>query len=397
MLPLRTSAQVHRVTEPVILKVVGLADFAAGRWAPQRMLLDTRDTGVGARLDDLLALPWGGVLTAAPHRPHERWDSLVNVTDLDIAEAAAVGDVVRLSPGARYVQNLYRRGASSNTLFITERCNNFCLMCSQPPRDVDDDWRIAELFHTIELMDQDLPWLGITGGEPTLIGSRLADLMAHCADHLPTTGLHVLTNGRRFADTAFTAQFRGRHPKTTWAVPLYGDTAALHDYVVQAKEGFAETVRGLYALHRAGQSIEIRIVLQKPTAERLPAIAEFILRSFPFVDHIALMGLEPTGFARANREALWIDPADYTEQLSVAIDTLHGAGLRVSIYNLPLCVLPVELWPFSRQSISDWKQHHLPLCASCSVKDRCGGFFASHTPQWQSRKVHALVHQEQRS
>ncbi len=31
------------------------------------------------------------------------------------------------------------------------------------------------------------------------------------------------------------------------------------------------------------------------------------------MDHVALMGMENTGFAIANNDILWIDPVDYQE------------------------------------------------------------------------------------
>ena len=37
-------------------------------------------------------------------------------------------------------------------------------------------------------------------------------------------------------------------------------------------------------------------------------IADFIVRNLPFVERVALMGLEITGLTRANLEELWIDP-----------------------------------------------------------------------------------------
>ncbi len=390
MLTLRIAATIVGVTEPRILKVIGLGDFASGQWPIEQSLLDIRGIGSDCDRASLLSLPWAGVLAGKkPYLPADY--AGVVVCELGNDEVVQPGDVIRLSPGARYVQNLYRRLAHANALFITERCNNWCLMCSQPPRNIDDTWRIPELFQTVDLIDQTLEWLGITGGEPTLIGERLKALLAHCRQQLPATGVHVLTNGRRFSDPAFAAQFSGVHDKLVWAVPLYGDTATGHDYVVQAHGAFADTVRGLYGLYQAGQTIEIRVVLQRPTVERLTQLGDFIFRSFPFVSHVAFMGLEPTGFALANRSALWIDPVDYIEALSDVVMQLRDAGIFVSIYNLPLCVLPTSLWGFSRRSISEWKQQHLPVCEPCVVRERCGGFFASHTADWQSRHVHALL------
>jgi hypothetical protein len=45
-------------------------------------------------------------------------------------------------------------------------------------------------------------------------------------------------------------------------------------------------------------------------------------RNLPFVDHVALMGLENTGFAIANDAMLWMDPLDYGDGLARAVDHL---------------------------------------------------------------------------
>ena len=99
----------------------------------------------------------------------------------------------------------------------------------------------------------------------------------------------------------------------------------------------------------------------------------------PFVTHVALMGLKMTGFTKANLDALWIDPAEYQDELGEAVEILDASRIRVSIYNHQLCLLPESLWRYSRQSISDWKNIYLPECEGCAVRERCGGFFASAT------------------
>ena len=82
-------------------------------------------------------------------------------------------------------------------------------MCSQPPRDVDDGWIIDDLMRAIPLIDPNTPEIGFTGGEPTLLGEKLVRLIRQCKSYLPDTGLHVLTNGRAFADDGFTQMFTG--------------------------------------------------------------------------------------------------------------------------------------------------------------------------------------------
>jgi hypothetical protein len=95
------------------------------------------------------------------------------------------------------------------------------------------------------------------------------------------------------------------------------------------------------------------------------------------VDHIALMALEVTGFARANLESIWIDPIDYCDELTKAALWLEASGMRVSLYNHQLCTIDPRVWHLARKSISDWKNEYLPTCSDCTVKQRCGGLFAT--------------------
>lgn len=94
---------------------------------------------------------------------------------------------------------LYQKSSRFNPLLVTERCNSFCVMCSQPPKDRDDGFLVAELLQAIPLRTPETPGLGITGGEPTLLHGRLLEIIAAARDHLPGTALHLLSNGRLFA------------------------------------------------------------------------------------------------------------------------------------------------------------------------------------------------------
>ena len=298
------------------------------------------------------------------------------------------GDVIRLRENSSLISVLYRRGSKANTLFATEQCNSRCLMCSQPPRKEDDSWRIGELEQTIELIDRSEIQLGISGGEPTLLGANLGRLIDLAGHSLPDTTVHVLTNGRLFRNRLFASEIAGKHlERVVWAVPLYADISSIHDEVVDAPGSFLETLDGLYELGRLGARVELRVVLHKMTVGRLPQLASFIYRRLPFVEHVALMGLEPMGFAKRNRDRLWIDPVDYIPALESALFHLVNRGLTTSIYNLPLCVLPRHLWVFAEQSISDWKNLYPEQCHGCAVLDRCAGFFASAGTTWRSRAV----------
>lgn len=322
-----------------------------------------------------------GVLSplADDELPEEARKCRSRVTSLKHADHLETGDVVALSPSGP-IRTLYRANGTHNFLFATDRCNSNCLMCSQPPKDKDDSYLINENLELIQLISDPPQHLVITGGEPTLLGEGLLRIVERLRDRLPDTGVLMLSNGRRFSKLGVAQSLASvGHPQFRVAVPVYADDPQLHDYVVQARGAFDQTVLGLHNLARCGVSVEIRVVLHALTVPRLLELSEFLYRNFPFADHIALMGLEIMGYTKRNLNELWIDPTDYQRELKAAVSHLSLRGMSVSIYNHQLCVLDRELWNFARKSISDWKNVFLEACSACSARERCGGFFASAT------------------
>jgi His-Xaa-Ser system radical SAM maturase HxsC len=300
-------------------------------------------------------------------------------------------DVVRISTQNRSLSVLYRRKAVMNSLLVTDRCNHLCIMCSQPPKTADDSYIIDELLAAIPLFAPDTAEIMFTGGEPTIAGPRFFELVRAMRNYLPRTSLHILSNGRSFKDETFAQRLADvHHPDLMMGIPLYAPTSELHEYIVQSHGAFDETVRGILNLKRAGVRVELRVVIQRSNFEQLPALAEFIARNLVFLDHVALMGIEPIGYAKANLDTVWIDPVDYQVQLKRSVRTLSKARMKVSIYNHQLCTLERDLWSYATQSISDWKNEYLDACGACAVRHRCGGFFSSGVPV-HSRNIAALA------
>ena len=287
------------------------------------------------------------------------------------------GDIVVISEDGN-VNTLYRVNANQNTLMATERCNSNCLMCSQPPKDREDIPRLFEInSKLVKLIPKDCPELGISGGEPTLMGELFFDLLKLINLELPETSVHILTNGRTFAwDLLAKKLDEFDTSRIMFGIPLYSDFYQEHDYIVQAKDAFHQTILGIHNLERYNQRVEIRIVLHKQSIPRLRKLSEYIYKNLPFVEHVAFMGLEFIGYTPYNIEKLWIDPYEYQQTLADSVEYLSSKGLNVSIYNTPLCLLPKTSWEFARKSISDWKNDYLEECLKCSVKEQCGGFFS---------------------
>jgi His-Xaa-Ser system radical SAM maturase HxsC len=299
------------------------------------------------------------------------------------------GDVIVMEAVSGFVRSLYRPHEHHHSLFVTERCSSNCLMCSQPPKDKDDVPSLTKRNQQlIELMRPAPEYLTITGGEPTLLGDNLFLLLEQLKRSLPNTELHVLTNGRTFAWPGYSQEFAAvGHPNLCIGVPLYSDSAGDHDYVVQARGAFDQTVAGLHQAARNGIRVEIRVVLHRLTIPRLTKLVEFVYRNLSFVEHVALMGLEYVGYTPRNIGALWIDPFDYQAELELAVNALSMRGMSVSIYNHQLCVLKPSLWGYARKSISDWKNLYLAECERCSALHECGGLF-----QWAVKKHSEHIH-----
>ena len=320
--------------------------------------------------------------------PNERFSKVVTVPHS--FEYLADGDVLSLRPTHNRVRTLFRRKSNHNAFLVTERCNHYCLMCSQPPRNVDDSWLVDEISACLALIDKETPSLGFTGGEPLLDWHRFLQVLVDCNRMLPSTAIHVLSNGRAFADSDVVAGWADvGHPNLTVGIPIYSVVDHVHDYVVQALGAFDETVLGILKLKDRGQRVEVRVVLHAITIPRIVETCRWLARNLPFVDHVALMGLEDTGFAIANADMLWIDPVDYREELAEAVDALAQANINVSVYNLPLCLLAERIRPFAIQSISDWKNDFANECEPCSEKTRCSGFFTTGRPR-RSRGISAI-------
>lgn len=368
MIPLHARPTTIKLDRPLHRRVWRLADHAT---------LTGQRHALAYVLEPGEPAPNGyGLYLTKPGEPAENTSNWVELPE-PLAYLSG-GDVISISDNGGRIRVLWREQGRQNAILLTERCDNYCLMCSQPPKKANDDWLLDDARELIRLLPRHTRELGFTGGEPTFYGSQLIDLLALCTTLLPETAVHVLSNGRRFQDLAFTASWAAlENPNLMVGIPVYGAEPSLHDYVVQASGAFNETIRGILNLARLEQRIEIRVVLHQQTAPALLEIAEFIARNLPFVEQVALMGLETTGFARANLDSIWIDPSQYAPALTEAAYLLDQAGVNTMIYNHQLCLIEPNAWSFAVKSISDWKNEYHPECANCSMIERCGGFFAS--------------------
>lgn len=231
---------------------------------------------------------------------------------IDSIEDFHEGDVVVLNQKGEIIF-VYEITSCHNAIMATERCNHRCIMCPQPPVLQEKDKTQFNL-KLISLMDKDTQEIGITGGEPTLIGDKLFILIRQIQKQLPKASISILSNGVKFADKEYAMKLaKCRHQDLQIDIPLFSDITEEHNRIVGANT-FYKTVQGLYNLALFRQRIGLRIVVHKQTYKRLPQFADFIYHNFPFVSQVAFMQMETTGLAKENFDDLWIDPYDYNER-----------------------------------------------------------------------------------
>jgi His-Xaa-Ser system radical SAM maturase HxsC len=296
----------------------------------------------------------------------------------DVLDYVESGDILLVRPNGT-VQIIFSKSSQDNVLFLTEQCNNHCLMCSQPPKRKDDVnyfyWLNSKL---IDLLPLSLQKIGITGGEPTLLKERLVSLLSKIKNRLPEIEVQLLSNGRNFDDINYVHRISEIGlKKLLIGVPLHSDFYIDHDYIAQNNNAFNQTLKGLYNLARYNFNIELRVVINKINYYRLHKISEYIFKNLPFVYHVAFMGLEYTGLVPKNSKEIWIDPIDYKDELKKSVLNLASWGMNVSIFNLPLCLIDESLYTYTQKSISDWKIKYFEQCENCILKSICGGDFGT--------------------
>jgi His-Xaa-Ser system radical SAM maturase HxsC len=334
---------------------------------------------------------WGYAGLITVNTEHKTKKPSIKVSDESIFKEIYDNDIVKLDPNGD-ITVIWEDSSPHNSILLTERCNCRCITCPQPPTSSDDKIQFVNNYKLLSLIDPKTTLqIGLTGGEPTLVGDHLFKIIALCRDKLPNTTLNLLSNGRQFNKFEFAKQFAEiNHPRLIICVSLGSDTDTINDKIMGAKGSFFETMTGLHNLALFRQKVEIRVVIHQMNYERLPQLADFIYRNCPFVIHIAFMGMEITGLCLDNITELWIDPIEYSKSLRTAVLQLNRQLMNVSIYNLPRCLLHEDLRSFARQSISTWKNIYLPICEGCFEKEECCGVFST-SGKWQSKNIRPIA------
>lgn len=306
------------------------------------------------------------------------------------------GDIVELDckrSGESRLFIIYRINSDDNTLIPTNACNCNCIMCPIPIfcREDKVDTNIGKFLKIISLIDKKTKFLGISGGEPTILKDKLIEILSYCKRYLPNTGISLLTNGRMFYYKSFVDAIDSVGLKNIdFCIPLYSNDYKIHDEITAVKGSFSQTVQGIKNLLSKNQSVELRIVMQKKNYKDLEKIVDFIIENFPNIFRISFMGLEFLGKAVINYDKIWISYNDLKNNIQKSSIKLLKNGFKVYIYNFPMCKLDEPFRNLCVKSISDYKVRYLNECNKCAQKKECGGTFLSNLNKLREEGVEPI-------
>jgi His-Xaa-Ser system radical SAM maturase HxsC len=292
------------------------------------------------------------------------------------------GDVVLCEPKASRIHRLFRRASTHNSLMLTERCDQMCVMCSQPPKKSKDAWRFKYYREALLLVPEDAR-ITISGGEPTLYKKELFELLRYVNELRPDISFHVLSNAQHLvADDIDELKNLHSGSKLTWGIPLYSADIETHELIVGKEASFNNLINNLYILASAGAEIELRTVLTGLNALDIPRIAVFISDHLPFISTWAIMALEPIGYALANKDKVFYDHGLAPQPIYRAIELSNIHSINIRLYNFPLCTISENYREYCDKSISDWKNKYVEVCEDCAEKKNCAGFFEWFNDDW---------------
>lgn len=298
------------------------------------------------------------------------------------------GDIVLAQPGRDRVERLLRAASPHNTLLVTERCDQLCVMCSQPPKKSHVD-RFALLEQACLLAEPDT-LIGVSGGEPTLFKNQLLSMIESVLGRRPDLQFRVLTNGQHFEESDGDRLAMPVYRRVSWGIPLYAASAQVHNEIVGKARAFERLHQSFATLLGAGARVELRTVLLRSNLDHLGLLERFVAHQLRFVEAWSIMQLEHIGFAKGRWTELYVEHSSCFAAIADALDHALLYGVRAQLFNFPRCSVPPAYRHLAPASISDWKRKYAPACGLCSERSTCCGFFEWHPEELAAQTARPL-------
>jgi len=267
-------------------------------------------------------------------------------------------------------------------LCVWDRCNNSCLMCTNPDRpwpawDGDFGYDFELIIKRLEKHKEKInkaESIYLTGGEPTL-HPQFLDILKYLAKNFPKQRLKLLTNGRRFVYQDFAKRVLSVTNNFEIDMSLCGPTSEVHDSVTQAGGSFEQAIGGLKNLlknKKRGQVIGVRTVLNKITYQQIPQTLFLLRKEASSLDRVIVVFMELEAQAIKNIDLVKINYAQVRPYINQTVPILKDFK-EIRFYHFPLCAADKEIWPYVWRTLPADEVDFVAVCGECNYKNLCLG------------------------
>ena len=263
------------------------------------------------------------------------------------------------------------------------RCNNNCVMCSNPSKMYQNkknsaffakEFIIEKIKKKREELIKTKDSIQLTGGEPT-IHPEFLDIIRKIRFFLKYNEIFIITNGRRLFYESFVRDLL-EVENLTLQISLHGYSATTHDSVTRVKGSFNQAIRGIANLIKyknSSQKIEIRIILTKKNYEIIDKIYEKIFRLFPSVESVVLIFHEIEGNCKKNADKIAVSHAECKKIVQRVTGKWSDKFKEFRLYHFPLCTLNFNCWKYIHRTLPGYELTFLESCNDCLYKKYCLG------------------------
>ncbi len=267
-------------------------------------------------------------------------------------------------------------------LCVWNRCNNRCIMCSNPAVFQDGSDSYLYSFEKIiqRIQSSSKSWrqsrenINLTGGEPT-IHPRFLELCYWLRKKFPENKLVLATNGRMFSYPSFARKFLMIN-NVVIETALLGFDQKSHESITRVKDSFIQAMEGIRNIskyRKEGQELEIRTILVKQNYKVTEKILDLVYNNFPSIERMIIIFPEPEGVCGKNFKTVGVTYSQVKEEIISVVKKQKDKFKDLRLYHFPLCTIPAKLWKYTWATQRREEIDYLPSCKECFYKDYCCG------------------------
>jgi MoaA/NifB/PqqE/SkfB family radical SAM enzyme len=271
---------------------------------------------------------------------------------------------------------------------IIRKCNQECIICSNPENGKEID------FNEAKKSIDDLKRSGhsdviLTGGDPTLY-KKLPELIKYAVKNR----IHprIITNGQKISDMKYLQKLIKVGLKDLH-LSIYSNINSIQYKLSQKKDSLANIKKTLDNTLKTDIHVNVNIVINKYNSDHLSKIVSWIVKDYPNVRHFVFNNLDP--FMNRVSENKKVVPRfnDFELELHRALEILEKNKKTFRVERVPLCYMTdfeyvstetrkivknekrviYFLDEKGMSSQKDWKRDESEKCRVCFLKNICAG------------------------